>query len=206
MATVVITGGVRSGKSSAAQRLAVEREARTSCVCVATFARTDDDPELAERVSRHRVDRPAGFLTLEAVDSVEWFTRVPADALLLVDCIGTLLGRVMEECWPASSSTLADAAADVLPDGYSEQVSAAFDVIVRQICDRDGDTIVVTNEVGASVVPLWASARLFADLMGRGNRELVNRSDRAYLAVCGRLLDLSSLPDVVSWPDTQEGA
>jgi adenosylcobinamide kinase/adenosylcobinamide-phosphate guanylyltransferase len=144
-------------------------------------------------------------VTVEAEDSTEWLARIPSGSLLVVDCIGTLLGRVMEECWPDRSGTLADAAADVLPDGYSERVSAVFDVIVRDLFDRGGDTIVVTNEVGASVVPMWASARLFSDLMGRGNRELVRRSDRAYLAVCGRLLDLSSLPDVASWPETQEG-
>lgn len=206
MATVVITGGTRSGKSSAAQRLAAGRANRFPSVHVATFARTEGDPELEERVTRHRADRPVGFRTIEAQDSAEWLARVPADALLLVDCIGTLLGRVMEECWPPQSGTLADAAADVLPDGYSERVSAAFEGIVRDICDRDGDTIVVTNEVGASVVPMWASARLFVDLIARGNRELVRRSDRAYLAVCGRLLDLSSLPDAASWPDAREGS
>jgi len=204
VALVVITGGVRSGKSAAAQRLAASRAQAVESVCVATFARPSADPELAERIARHREDRDAGFAAIEAENSTEWLGRVPDDSLLLVDCIGTLLGRLMEESWPVEGGTLGDAAAEDLPSGYAERVSAAFDGIVTSICDRDADTIVVTNEVGAGVVPVWASARLFTDLIGRANRTLVSRADAAYFAVCGRLMDLTLLPTDATWPDAEK--
>lgn len=204
MTLVVITGGVRSGKSLAAQGLAASRVSDTRPVYVAAFARTSKDTELADRVSRHREDRDPRFVTVEAVDSTDWLARVPAEALLLVDCVGTLLGRVMEESWPEAGTTLGDAPADSLPAGYAEQVVSDFDTVLDSIVGREGDTIAVTNQVGDGVVPAWASARLFADVLGRANRRLVQEADSAYLCVCGRLIDLSSLPQTARWPGEED--
>jgi adenosylcobinamide kinase/adenosylcobinamide-phosphate guanylyltransferase len=204
MSLVIITGGTRSGKSSAAQQMVSAHANPRQDVVVATFARTSDDPELADRVARHQADRPDGFITIEAADSMEWLDRVADEAVLLVDCAGTLLGRVMEELWPLGDSSLGEADADLLPGGYPDLVASRFESIMSAVRSRKGDTVIVTNEVGAGVVPLWASARLFCDVLGRTNRELTHDADRAYLVVCGRLMDLSALPQEAQWP-SEEG-
>ena len=56
MALVVITGGARSGKSGAAQRLAESRSAQGQPVVVAVFA-SESDAEMTDRIARHRSDR-----------------------------------------------------------------------------------------------------------------------------------------------------
>lgn len=202
MALVVLTGGARSGKSSAAERLAASRAADGRRVTVVVFGRDDDaDPEFADRIARHVADRPSAFETIEAGDSSAWRSEVDGDALLLLDCLGTLLGRVMEEQWERLESIrLLDAPADVLPAGYEFAVTAALDEVVRWLAARHGDTIVVTNEVGDGVVPAFATGRLFRDALGRANRLLIDRADAAYLAVAGRLVGLSDLPRDASWP------
>ncbi len=198
MALVVITGGARSGKSSAATALAASRARTGERVTCAVFGRAED-PEMADRIGRHRADRPAGFETLE-VRHGDWLGSAPEDGLLFVDCLGTWLGLVMEELWP-SLHMLADAERAQLPDGYAASVEARFLGDAERLSARTGDTLVVTNEVGEGVVPEWASGRLFRDVLGLANRLLIARADRAYACIAGRLIDLTALPTRAMWPE-----
>jgi adenosylcobinamide kinase / adenosylcobinamide-phosphate guanylyltransferase len=202
MALVVVTGGARSGKSTAAQRMAESRVRDGSQVTVAVFGREDgSDPEFSHRVRSHRAARPAEFETLEIAEPLAWTEHVHADSLLLVDCLGTLLGLVMEDAFGQGQGSLGDAQADSLPAGYEAVVEERFSATLDALLLRTGDTIVVTNEVGDGVVPSWASGRLFRDVLGRANRRLVAQADAAYLCVAGRLVDLSVLPDTARWPE-----
>jgi adenosylcobinamide kinase/adenosylcobinamide-phosphate guanylyltransferase len=185
MSLVVFTGGVRSGKSSAAQELARLRVFDGARVVVATFGDAIGDPEMAARVARHQADRPQEFTVLEASDAVSWLGDVPADALLVVDCLGTLISRLMAQL-PSDAST--------------QRVEAAAAAVVSELASRAGDTIVVTNEVGDGVVPAYASGRVFRDVLGQMNRTLVSAADAAYLVVCGRLVDLAASPVAPHWP------
>ena len=203
MSLIVFTGGARSGKSSAAEKLAQKRAADGMSVTVVAFGRGHEaDAEFVARIERHRRDRPATFRTLEAADSLGWRDDVPADGVLLLDCLGTLLGRAMEEAWEESAAgdPLLDAAADTLPEGFEADVSQRLEEAIVWLAGRRADTIVVTNEVGDGVVPAYATGRLFRDLLGRANRTLADVADGAYLVVAGRVLDLKALPAEASWP------
>ncbi|MDY0087929.1 MAG: bifunctional adenosylcobinamide kinase/adenosylcobinamide-phosphate guanylyltransferase [Coriobacteriia bacterium] len=197
MALLVLTGGARSGKSSAAQRLALARQQDGAEVVVAVFGSAEDDAEMAERIGRHQADRPAGFLTIEAADSLMWRDEVPEDALLVVDCLGTLAARVMDEhCAAANAEATSTIGAErryAIDDALVEMVAWLANRSIR------ADTIVVTNEVGLGVVPSYASGRAFRDALGRANAHLVALADRAYLVVSGRMLDLTALPADVPW-------
>lgn len=200
MSLVVFTGGARSGKSSAAEKLAVDRALAGARVVVAVFGGREDDEMLA-RIDRHRADRPRAFETLEVLDSTGWLDLAAPDALLLVDCLGTLLSRVMSEAWEeVAEGELLDAPAESLPDGFARAVERRFDPLIESIASRRGDTIVVTNEVGDGVVPVYATGRLFRDLLGRANRRLVGVADAAYLCVAGRLISLTGVPTSATWP------
>jgi adenosylcobinamide kinase/adenosylcobinamide-phosphate guanylyltransferase len=202
MALVVLTGGARSGKSSAAQNLALRRAVDGCPVDVLVFGVVGDDAEMAERVVAHRSSRPEGFRVVEATESSSALIAVRQESLLLLDCLGTLVGLVMSEEWPSvhAGHELVDAGS-VLPAGYSEAVEVRVRELVGAICERAGDTIVVTNEVGDGVVPAYGSGRLFRDVVGRANRILVAAADRSYLTVCGRLVELSALSGAPVWPE-----
>jgi adenosylcobinamide kinase/adenosylcobinamide-phosphate guanylyltransferase len=121
---------------------------------------------------------------------------------MLLDCVGTLVGMIMSEEWPAADAgvELVDAGSD-LPHGYASRVEARVSEAVSSVIGRAGDTIVVTNEVGDGVVPSYGSGRLFRDVLGRANRALVGAADRSYLTVCGRLVDMSDRASAASWPE-----
>ena len=146
MALVVFSGGARSGKSRAAQALAEQRALDGVPVTAVVFGRHDADPEFALRVQRHREQRPRSFDVIEAVDPTSWMPEAPGDGLLLVDCLGTLLGLVMESEWPADDGTdLGQAAAEALPAGYESAVERSFTATVDWLATRDADTIVHAN-------------------------------------------------------------
>lgn len=202
MALVLFTGGARSGKSAAAQRLAQARSQDGQQVVALVFGLVDEDAEMADRVAVHRVDRPQEFQVVEARDSRSALDFVGDESFLLLDCLGTLVGMVMADEWPSADEghELVDAGSD-LPAGYAEAVEDRVGSLVSALVGRTGDTIVVTNEVGDGVVPPFASGRLFRDVLGRANRALVARAECSYLVVCGRLLELSALSASPGWPE-----
>ncbi|MBA4371070.1 MAG: hypothetical protein C0418_05785, partial [Coriobacteriaceae bacterium] len=173
MALVVVTGGARSGKSSLAERLAAQRG---EPVTVVVFGEGDGDPEMADRIDRHRRGRPDGWRTLEPAAAGAWLGDVPDGDLLVLDCLGTLVGRVMAEEW---SGDVGFRDADMLPPRYAETVERRVDEVLAALAARVGDTLVVTNEVGGGVVPAHALGRLFRDVLGRANRTLVDRAEAA---------------------------
>ncbi len=184
MALVILTGGARSGKSGAAARLAT---ARSTEVVVAVAGIADGDVEMATRIERHRAERPAEWRTLEVAGIApgEWLPTVPSDAVLILDCLGTLVTDLL---WGAGTEP-SDA------DG-EKTVTALVDALIARV----GDTIIVTNEVGSGVVPVSAAGRLFRDVLGRANARLVASADAAYLVVCGRCIDISASPADPAWP------
>lgn len=202
MALVVFTGGARSGKSSFAARLALDRwnQAQGGGRLVAVvFGDGTDDAEMAGRIQRHRDDRDPAFVTLESATSREWTTQVDAEDVVLVDCLGTLLARAMDEARAEFGD--ADGEDPGLPDGFATDVSRRLGGVVGWLTSRAGDTVVVTNEVGDGVVPAYPSGRLFRDLLGGANRRLVAAADASYLCVCGRAVALHELPGRVRWPE-----
>lgn len=186
MGLTVVTGAVRSGKSAAASSLA----ARTGLpVTVAVAGVADGDPEMASRIDAHRRVRPKAWRVLEVPGAPpqDWLSLVGPEECLLVDCFGTMLASL---AWrgPSGAEREPDTARVV------EIACALADALIA----RPGETIVVTNEVGWGVVPAYPSGRAFADAMGVANRRLADAAQRAYLVVCGRLVDLTGLPGVES--------
>lgn len=184
---VVFTGPVRSGKSSAGLRLAL---ASGKHVVIAVGAKADDE-EMERRIARHRSERPDEIAVIDATRD-GWLAEVPADACLLVDCLGSVLGSHLWDVVPPD--------AELLPAEAEEAAERQADTLMDALLARTSETVVVTNEVGWGVVPASASGRLFRDVLGRANRRLVACADDAWLVIAGRCLRLRDLPEEVSWP------
>ncbi|MEP9383537.1 bifunctional adenosylcobinamide kinase/adenosylcobinamide-phosphate guanylyltransferase [Nocardioides sp. KR10-350] len=170
---VLVTGGVRSGKSRHAEELLA---GRPEVVYVAAGPSRDDDPDWADRIAAHRARRPATWSTLESSD-LPAALRGPEP--VLVDCLGTWLNAVVDErgLWDAPS-----AAVTRIVDGLLDDLVAALE-------QRD-DVVLVTNEVGLGVIPEHRSGRLFRDLLGHVNQRVAAACDEVHLVVAGRVLIL----------------
>jgi adenosylcobinamide kinase / adenosylcobinamide-phosphate guanylyltransferase len=99
----VFVGGARSGKS----RLAVDR-ARAEGAPV-TFIATGQalDAEMAERIERHRAERPESWTTIEEpVDLHRALASVPAGETAVVDCLSLWVANGGDGSVPASRDGL----------------------------------------------------------------------------------------------------
>lgn len=170
----LVTGGARSGKSVAAERMVADLGPVTY---VATGGAAGDDAEWADRVARHRERRPGHWTTLETSDLAGALRG--ADQPLLVDCLGTWLTSALGECgaWDGA-------------DGWPQRLAERVDDVLDAWHGVRVPVVAVTNEVGSGVVPATSSGRVFRDELGRLNARVAAASERVVLAVAGRLVDL----------------
>jgi adenosyl cobinamide kinase/adenosyl cobinamide phosphate guanylyltransferase len=170
---VVLLGGARSGKSALAVRLAAERGAPVTFVATAEAG----DQEMAERIRRHRRERPAEWSTIEEpLDLVAAVERAPAADTLVVDCLSLWVANVLE--------TVDDV------EGRAEAAAATA-------AARPGLTVAVSNEVGLGIVPATALGRRYRDVLGRVNAIWADVADEALLVVAGRALRLEPAAHVL---------
>src|SRR3982074_1619529 len=84
MPFVLVLGGARSGKSAMAERPALG--SGEPVIFIATGEPGDD--EMAERIRRHRADRPAAWRTIEApLDILAAIESTSRGDFLVVDCL-----------------------------------------------------------------------------------------------------------------------
>lgn len=172
---IFLTGGARSGKSSLATSLATRIGAPVSLIATARA----DDEEMARRIEEHRLRRPQDWTVFEeAIDLVAAVRSAPDRDTVVIDCVTLWISNLMVERNDAEISSTVDSAVDAIEG-------------------RSGETIVVSNEVGAGVVPMHALGRRFRDLQGRANQSFASVAERAYLVVAGKTLRLQDTDDVV---------
>jgi adenosylcobinamide kinase/adenosylcobinamide-phosphate guanylyltransferase len=142
-----VIGGARSGKSRLAEGL-VAATARPRTY-IATAQAWDD--EMRARIAAHR-DGRAGWRTVEEPhDLPAALAALPAGGVALVDCATLWLTNRM----------LADA------DMAAEEAA-----LLAALAACPCPVVVVTNEVGLSIVPDNALARAFRDAQGRLNQRM----------------------------------
>ena len=156
----LVLGGTRSGKSAVAEELAARHGPPVTYV--ATMAPAGDR-ELEERVAAHRARRDPAWETVEADDDLPGLLA-RLRGTVLVDSLGP---------WVAA----ADGGAD------GESLGAALG-------GREGDTVVVSDEVGLAVHPSTEQGRRFQDALGSVNHAVACVADRVFLVVAGRALAL----------------
>jgi adenosylcobinamide kinase / adenosylcobinamide-phosphate guanylyltransferase len=173
----LVLGGARSGKSSEAERLLLDRDDVTY---VATAYPADHDDEWSERVRLHQASRPAAWSTLETLDLV---ALLRADGgPLLVDCFTLWLTRVMDAHDAWDEATWAASARKAVRDEVAALL-AAWRSTTRRV-------VAVSNEVGQGVVPPTAAGRRFRDEMGRLNAMLAAATEDVRWCAAGRVTTL----------------
>ncbi len=175
MVHVLITGGVRSGKSRYAESL-LAADAPVSYLTPGYPADPTRDAEWAARVAAHQLRRPPAWRTVETLDLAGAINA--ADGPVLVDCLGTWLTRLLD-AWQGWEDEESAWAARLV------QETAALADAVRS---HPADVMVVTNEVGWGLVSEYRAGRLFADHLGRVNQTVAAACDQIVLMVAGRPL------------------
>lgn len=161
----LVLGGVRSGKSRYAQEFA----ARGTCVAfIATAEACDDD--MAQRIARHRAERPANWTTFESPIKLE-------DTLL--EC-GNRFDTVLIDCLTVWTSNIMQA-----ENSDEQRVLAHADRLAEVLRTISASVILVSNEVGSGIHPNTEIGRAFRDLLGFVNQRVAAAADEVILLVAG---------------------
>jgi adenosylcobinamide kinase/adenosylcobinamide-phosphate guanylyltransferase len=164
---IVLLGGARSGKSRLALGLG---GAEATLIATARAV----DAEMADRIRRHRDERPAAWTTVEEpIDLRGALAGVDPERTAVVDCLSLWTANLLEAGWR---------------DAEVEQEAEATAALAA---GRSGTTIAVSNEVGLGIVPVTPLGRRYRDVHGRVNAAWTEVADRAALVVAGRMLDLA---------------
>jgi adenosylcobinamide kinase/adenosylcobinamide-phosphate guanylyltransferase len=154
----LVLGGIRSGKSRWAESEIAQSVGPAEPVCyVATGTTTDADPSWSARIAAHQMRRPAHWSTVET-DDVATFLRDNAATAILVDDMG----------------------------GWLLSGSKDVDELLSAISDFASPLVMVSPEVGLTVVPATESGRRFADELGTLNQRIAEVCEKVVLIVAGQ--------------------
>lgn len=160
----LVLGGARSGKSRFAESLA--RQHGSPRTYIATAEAFDD--EMRQRIAKHREQRAGdGWVTIES--TLDPASVLPRDGLVLLDCVTVWLGNLMHH-------------------GRDLRAEVAKLCAALEACPAE--VILVSNEVGLSIVPENAMARRFRDEQGLANQALAAIADNVYFIAAGLPLKL----------------
>jgi adenosylcobinamide kinase/adenosylcobinamide-phosphate guanylyltransferase len=166
---VLIGGGVRSGKSTFATKLAHRLGDRRTFI--ATAMPVDD--ETRARIARHRSDRGESFTTVEEPlllpEAIDSLTNVD---VVVVDCLTIWLSNLL------------------IGDIPMDAILVRVDKLVRVLSKRHQHSIIVTNEVGMSVHPPTPLGRAFVEACGWSHQRLARAADEIYVALLGTVLQI----------------
>lgn len=159
---VFIIGGVRSGKSSFAERYLMDEQAKRN-VYVASGVAVDG--EMEKRIKKHQEDResyPTKWVTIEQPRHfVQIVPHIQEGDGVLWDCVTTWL-------------------ANELYDSDMEEVEKKLYHTLDQLLEKANVVVIVSNEVLDEALSSYESVLLYQQWIGRIHQQLVAKADTAF--------------------------
>jgi adenosylcobinamide kinase / adenosylcobinamide-phosphate guanylyltransferase len=162
----LLTGGVRSGKSSLALEMANRSPGKKAFIATAVAI----DPEMKQRIEKHRESRGRNFTTIEE----------PYDLARALSCLDASVSTVVIDCLTVWLGNLFFK--------YSEnekQVLEQVELFKKSLEKSSHDCIIVTNETGWGIVPENELSRKFRDVAGYVNQAIARIADEVFLLCSG---------------------
>ena len=175
---VLVTGGVRSGKSRYAQELA----ASSGSVAVIATAEGRDE-EMRLRIANHRKERPDSWATIEA----------PIDLPAALTDSGSRFDTILVDCLTLWASNLLEH-----EQGDVERVFQHGEALVKALRSCCASVILVSNEVGSGIVPDNELSRVYRDALGGINQRIAAAADEVVLLVAGCPLVIKRAQEAVA--------
>ena len=177
---IMITGGQRSGKSSFAERMALEltEGCKQGPVYLAT-ARIWDS-EFAHRVELHKARRGERWTNLECEKYLSECNL--QGRVVVIDCVTLWATNFF---FDVSSAAESAEAADAEDGTLVERVLGLMKRELHKLARQEGTLIFVTNEIGLGGVSENKLQRQFTDIEGWFNQHLAEYAQEVYLMVSG---------------------
>ena len=180
----LVLGGVRSGKSAFAEKKAAlfsPPDGGQPTLYVATGLATDD--EMKERIRRHQESRPPHWSLLEEpcklAEKLAPLLKGPASPgvvipeVVMIDSVDVWVANLLMEHQAETKA-------------FAEKTALAeLDRLLALAADSSQGFIMVSSEVGLSLVPAEPLGRRFQDLLGTVNQKIAAAATEVFLVVAG---------------------
>ncbi|MEN3013369.1 MAG: bifunctional adenosylcobinamide kinase/adenosylcobinamide-phosphate guanylyltransferase [Endomicrobiia bacterium] len=157
---ILIVGGIKSGKSEFALSFFKNKKA----YFIATAQ--PKDSEMKKKINFHRKRRPKNFLTIEEpIKIVNKIKNFKKNSAILIDCVNIWIANMLNK--------------------YSENEILTE---VKSLCEclkKFKLTVLVSNEVGMSLVAVNRLGRKFQELLGKVNQILSDWATDVYFLITG---------------------
>lgn len=168
----LILGGARSGKSSHAQSLAAATGKPVTFIATAQAL----DEEMAQRIQKHRAERPDSWKTIEAPFDVVSHLGPVTSKVVILDCItllvSNLLMQFVKDDWVEEAS-------------FTQAIQKEINELIGALHLREQEWIIVSNEVGLGLVPPYQMGRVYRDGLGWANQQLARDASKVIFMVAG---------------------
>jgi adenosylcobinamide kinase/adenosylcobinamide-phosphate guanylyltransferase len=171
---IFVTGGAKSGKSSFVLDEAAKHEGQKAFIATAEAL----DEEMKNRIEKHRRERGEGWDTYEEpVRITEVIKNIEGKyGAIVIDCLTLWLSNLMHANLDISQEI--EKLVEVLSSSKFNIQHPTFNIQHSTLC-------LVSNEVGAGIVPENKLAREFRDLAGTMNQRIAGASDEVFMVVAG---------------------
>jgi len=163
---IFVIGGCRSGKSTFALKTA-EKVPAEQKIFIATCVPQDDEMKL--RIARHQKERSQTWVTVEAPlslpQTIEQNNR--RGDVILVDCLTLWVSNLLME------------------SGDEKKIEAAISRLIEALEKATCPIVLVSNEVGAGIVPENRLARQYRDIIGLVNQAVAKTASKVIWMVAG---------------------
>lgn len=177
---VFITGGVRSGKSTFAEKMAIASCNKNRSHYIATSVPADK--EMTDRIRHHQLERKKSgtqWIVWEQSTDIACLARhFKNEDTVLIDCLTTLLSNQLFFGWERNDSSWQQ-------QSFRESVYKSIIYGITEIHRSAGTIIVVSNEIFSEPVPRDQAAFYYALMLGRLHQAIVRMAEQAYLIVNG---------------------
>jgi len=189
----LILGGARSGKSTFAEKLALQSGQSVAVIATATA----EDEEMRARIARHQAARPANWRTIEEPLDLSGAVRRASEQadVLLLDCL-----TLWTSNWLLRQSTGLDADRIDPNQLFGAEALQEIETLLEilRALPASKTLLAISNEVGLGIVPAYALGRVYRDTLGYINQYLANAAERVYLLVAGIAVDVKRLQEEAS--------
>ena len=167
MSITLITGGIKSGKSSYALKLASKFQKKHFIATAEIF-----DEEMRLKIKKHQEERDASYNTIESpINLGTSLNTIQAldsgQECIIIDCITLWLNNLFY---------------------YKKNIAKEVENLTRSLVKLDCDIFIVTNEIGLGLISTDSDTRQYTNELGLLNQKLMNLSTRAFFMVSGETM------------------
>jgi adenosylcobinamide kinase/adenosylcobinamide-phosphate guanylyltransferase len=165
--SMLILGGVKSGKTRLAEKLATQSDKSVVVIATASVEHSKDDPEMLQRIERHQQARPSHWpVQEEPLLLGAAIEQRSASDIIIIDCLTLWL-------------------TNLLMHSDHSQLDTQRAHLLQSLKTTKAEVVLVSNETSMGIIPMGELTRRFCDEAGLLHQAVAEGCEQVILCVAG---------------------